>query len=68
VRWWRSRPATIGKALSATPGETARELRDLKRDQVMTQRALTVIEAGGPDAYKGALTALRDDTRGYWQE
>jgi hypothetical protein len=60
--------AIVGKAISATPGETARELRDLKRDQVMTQRALAILEAGGPDAYERSLTALRDDTRGYWQE
>lgn len=34
----------------------------------MTQRALTILEAGGPDAYERSLMALREDTRGYWQE
>jgi hypothetical protein len=57
----------IGKAIAATPAETARELRDVRRDQAMTRRALLILEAGGGDAYKRTLGALRDDTRSYWQ-
>jgi hypothetical protein len=34
----------------------------------MTQRALTILVAGGPNAYERSLAALRGDTRGYWQE
>jgi hypothetical protein len=34
----------------------------------MTQRALAILEAGGPDAYDRSVAALREDTRGYWQE
>ena len=60
--------ASIRKAISATPRDTARDLRDVKRDQGMTQRALNILEAGAPDAYERALAALRDDTRDYWQE
>jgi len=60
--------ATVGNAISATPGETARELRDLKRDQVMTQRALNILEAAAPDAYERSLAALHEETRDYWQE
>jgi hypothetical protein len=60
--------ASIPQAVAATAAETARELRDTKRDQGMTQRALHLLEAGGSDAYDGALNALRDDTKAYWQE
>ncbi len=34
----------------------------------MTQRALNILEAGGPDAYQRALNTLREDTREYWQD
>jgi hypothetical protein len=60
--------ADIPRALSATPTDTARDLRDVKRDQAMTQRAWNTLTAGGPDAYTRALSALRDDTRRYWDE
>ena len=60
--------ASIPKALAATPAETARELRDLKRDQGMTRRAWSILETGGPDAYPHALAALREDTRAGWLE
>jgi hypothetical protein len=52
--------ADIPRALSATPTDTARDLRDVKRDQAMTQRAWNILTAGGPDAYTRALSALRD--------
>jgi hypothetical protein len=54
--------------LVATPTVTARDLRDVKRDQTMTRNARNILEAGGPDAYVRALAALREDTRTYWQE
>jgi hypothetical protein len=60
--------ADIPKAFSATPAETARDLRDVKRDQAMTAKAVTILTAGGPDAYARALSALREDTRSYWLE
>jgi hypothetical protein len=60
--------ASIPRAIAATAAETARDLRETKRDQGMTQRALKILEAGGAGAYECALTALRDDTREYWQE
>jgi hypothetical protein len=60
--------ASIPRAIAATPAETARDLRDLRRDQVMTQRSLNVIQAGGPGAYESALAALRNDTRVAWEE
>jgi hypothetical protein len=60
--------ASIPQAVAATAVATARDLRDVKRDACMTERALNVLEAGGPDAYQYALGALRDDTREYWQD
>ena len=53
-----------------TPGLSgaARDLRETKRDQGMTQRALNILEAGGADVYERALTALRDDTREHWRD
>ena len=57
---------------SASPGrdpeDTARDLRDVKRDQAMTRKALNILVAGGPDAYARAVAALREDTRSYWLE
>lgn len=60
--------ADIPQALTATPADTARELRDVRRDQAMTSKALNVLAAGGPDTYARALTALREDTRSFWLE
>ena len=60
--------ANIPQALVATPAATARDLRDVKRDQTMTRNAWNILEAGGPEAYPRALAALREDTRAYWQE
>jgi hypothetical protein len=58
----------IPKALGATATETARDLRDLKRDQAMSQRALNILQAGEKDAYSRALAALWQDTRVCWLE
>ena len=60
--------ASIPQALVATPAGTARELRDVKRDQTMTRNACNILEAGGSEAYPRALAALREDTRAYWQD
>ena len=47
--------ANVPQALVATPANTAGDLRDVKRDQGMTQRAWNILEAGGPEAYQRAL-------------
>jgi hypothetical protein len=60
--------ADTPQALIATPTDTARDLRDLKRDQAMTSKALNILTAGGPDSYAHALAALREDTRSFWAE
>ena len=54
--------ANIPQALVATPAGTARDLRDVKRDQTMTRHAWNILEAGGPEAY--ATCAGRTE-RGY---
>ena len=59
---------SIPQAIAATPAETARDLRDVKRDQGMTQRALNILQTVGSGTYERALAALRDDTRAAWEE
>ena len=58
----------LAQAVATAPAETARELRDVKRDQRFTGQADEILIAGGPDAYARALGALREDTRSFWQE
>jgi hypothetical protein len=60
--------ADISQAVASDPAHTARDLRGVRRDQAMTQRALNILRAGGPGAYAGAVAALRDDTRSYWND
>ncbi len=60
--------ANVPQALAATAAGTARDLRDVKRDQTMTRNAWNILAAGGPEAYLRAVAALREDTRAYWQE
>jgi hypothetical protein len=60
--------ANIPRAIAATGAETARDLRELRRDQGRTQDAVNILEAGGPDAYARALAVLYADTREYWQD
>jgi hypothetical protein len=60
--------ADLSQTLSATPEDTARDLRDVKRDEAMSRKALNILVAAEPDAYVRALAALREDTRSYWLE
>jgi hypothetical protein len=60
--------ASIARAVAASAANTALDLRDVMRDQDMSQCALNILEADGPDAYETAVGALRDDTREYWQD
>jgi hypothetical protein len=61
--------ASISQALTATPAETARDLRDVKRAiKPMTRRAWNILHAGGGGAYERALAELGEDTRDYWQQ
>jgi hypothetical protein len=58
----------LPKMFIATEADTARDLRDVKRDQAIPQKSESILASGGPDAYARALAALRDDTRSYWLE
>ncbi len=60
--------ANLPQALTATPADTARDLRDVKRDQAMTSKALHILAAEGPEIYARALAVLREDTRSSWLE
>ena len=60
--------ADIPQALIATSAGTARDLRDVRRDQAMTNKAVAILVAAEPDAYARALAVLREDTRSYWVE
>ena len=55
-------------AIRATPAETAEDMADMEKDEAMTRRALDLLGAGNADAYDAALTALREDTRHWWEE
>jgi hypothetical protein len=60
--------ANIPCAIAATATETARDLRELRRDQGIARDTLDILDAGGPDAYGRALAALHGDTREFWQD
>jgi hypothetical protein len=58
--------ANIPRALTASPTDTERDLRAVRRDQAMTRKAWDILDAGGSDAYTRALAALSNDTRACW--
>ncbi len=60
--------ANLPAALASTSADTAKELRELKRDQAMTEKAWAILQDGEPEAYARALAVLREDTRTYWLE
>jgi hypothetical protein len=60
--------ADISQALTATREDTARDLRDVKRDEAMSRKALNILVAGEPGAYARAVAALREDTKSHWLE
>lgn len=60
--------ADIPQALSATPADTAHDLRDVKRQQALTCKAMNILASGEPDAYARVLATAREDIRSYWLE
>jgi hypothetical protein len=58
--------ADIPQALTATPAETARDLRDVKRDQAMASKALNILATGEADAYSRARCIGVSGTRTRW--
>jgi hypothetical protein len=59
---------TVGDAIRATEEQTAEDRADLESDQAMTQEALRLLGSKTSSAYSGALAALRDDTREWWED
>ena len=55
-------------AIRATPEETAEETRDLDEDEAMTKNAVAILDAGKPKAFEQAVSALRADTREWWED
>lgn len=55
-------------AINSTPEQNSRDIADLEEDDKMTARAIKLLHLGKGGAYKKALTALRDDTRDWWEE
>jgi hypothetical protein len=64
----RKMKADVPQALAATSAETARDLRDVKRQQAITCKAMTNLASGEPDAYAQVLETAREDIRSYWLE
>jgi hypothetical protein len=60
--------ASLPAALATAPADTAKELRELRRDKAMAEKAWAILEAGQPGAYEQALAALREDTRESWRD
>jgi hypothetical protein len=58
----------VGDAIRATNEQTTADTRNLEENQAMTEEALRILANPSPSAYSRALTALRDDTRAWWQE
>jgi hypothetical protein len=55
------------QALRTQPEEDGAALEEARADTAMTQAAISILDANGPDAYAQALAALRDDTREWWE-
>jgi hypothetical protein len=59
---------SVSDAITATEEQTAADLADLESDQAMTEDGLRLLEHKSPTAYSRALTALREDTREWWEK
>jgi hypothetical protein len=59
---------STGEAIRATDEQTAADLADVKADQAMTQEALRILTKPSTSTYSRALHALREDTRGWWED
>ena len=63
----------IGDAIRTTDEQTVEDTADLAEDRAMTEEALRIlaspsISSPSSSAYSRALTALREDTQGWWQD
>jgi hypothetical protein len=55
-------------AIRATAADTEHDMADMEEDERMTHRALELLNSGRDDAYRAALTVLREDTQQWWEE
>lgn len=55
-------------AIRATDDETAVEIREMEEDEIMTRRALEMLDSSRNDAYEAALASLREDTQEWWED
>jgi hypothetical protein len=58
----------VTDAIRATEAQTAEDFGDLDSDQAMTGAAIRLLDIPSAEAYSRALAALREDTRGWWEE
>lgn len=58
----------LASALSSPSSDDAPALADTDADEVMTRRAIAILETGDPAAYSEALGALREDTANWWED
>ena len=58
----------VEEAIRDTAAGADKATRDLKADEAMSRRALTLLDSKRNDRYEAALAALRDDTRQWWNE
>ena len=58
----------VGNAIRATGSDTQQDIVDMEEDEVITRRALDLLNSNRNDAYEAALAALREDTQEWWAE
>jgi hypothetical protein len=58
----------VADAIRATMTETEEETTGIATDEVMTRRALDLLDSKRNDAYEAALAALPEDTQEWWAE
>ena len=58
----------IGDAIRTTDEQTVEDTADLAEDRAMTEEALRILASPSSSDYSRALTALREDTQGWWQD
>ena len=63
-----SKRETLLEAISSTAEDATRELADLAADETRTREALAILKTGTAGAYEQAPAALREETRGWWQD
>lgn len=55
-------------AIGATVADTREEVHEMQEAEAMTRRALGFLGTKRNGAYAAAVAALRDDTRGWWED